>query len=865
MKKITTILCALCCAVGLHAQTVVATMQDLVDAATSKTATQSTDWQVSNENGGVYEFDGTSSYIGGITNASVVSALEGSEYVTIAMWVYGNTTSGGKCMFGYGDQSDGVKIQMTANCGGISATTKSVADMTTVTDSRISANQWTLVAVTFSGKAATTTGGRILLTGTDGTYWTKADYQLSNMKDPASDSKKFAIGSGNQGGARELFSGLIANVTVMTSSALLQNSAIAEKVGAAPTRTVSGLRDGIRERIDYVSAYLGDNPGYYSSATAQPRIKAGEMVLANESATQEELQTAYDNLNALTINMPKEGVLYQIVSAYPNYETNQHVKKAMCITTATISETATKVVGWATLNETEAQYFWRFTTNGSGYSVQNASDDTYMTTWNSNKQPLGETAVAISLVSLGNGQFNLKNGGSTMHTEGHSNGAGTSGPIVSWSGDLNSCSAWYIVEAEIKTEADITYRVMDGSNVLWSQTVEGVVGNAYPAPTFYNNFVTIPTPEGTVSAGETVDIPVSNVTVALPFDYGITVETAPAVALDVHGNEAKYPLYANGSNLGVEYAEYVNADDYTQGAVKSDAYAWKLVGDPFGGFRLYNVSTGTYAVHASDADQAITLGSDGTVFQIYNSRQGSNDAFDSSQAFCLKKADYAYYLNHRGTQLQAWNENDGGSSFRAYTINVQGVSYSLTMAGQYATVCLPFYSVVPEGITLYKNSAVAEDNTLTLVAVASGSMLMPNTPYIVEATQSGTYVFSNTSATTSDSPVTEGNLTGVLAAAGASVPEGGYVLARNKETGHQAFYLTDGSVTCPQYKCYLTLSSVESAPKAVYFPGEVQTGIDGLFGSEENGKVTIFNLAGQQLNKLERGINIVNGRKVLVK
>ena len=110
-------------------------------------------------------------------------------------------------------------------------------------------------------------------------------------------------------------------------------------------------------------------------------------------------------------------------------------------------------------------------------------------------------------------------------------------------------------------------------------------------------------------------------------------------------------------------------------------------------------------------------------------------------------------------------------------------------------------------------------------------------------------------------------MTGSLAEAGANVPDGSYVLAANKTTGQQGFYVTNGSVTCPQFKCYMTVPAEAAAPKVLFFPGGEgeQTGIENVFGADENGTVTIYNLAGQRLNKLEKGINIVNGRKVLVK
>ena len=74
-------------------------------------------------------------------------------------------------------------------------------------------------------------------------------------------------------------------------------------------------------------------------------------------------------------------------------------------------------------------------------------------------------------------------------------------------------------------------------------------------------------------------------------------------------------------------------------------------------------------------------------------------------------------------------------------------------------------------------------------------------------------------------------------------------------------------VTPPVAAATTPKPAVAAAPKALFFPGGEgeQTGIENVFGADENGTVTIYNLAGQRLNKLEKGINIVNGRKVLVK
>jgi hypothetical protein len=48
----------------------------------------------------------------------------------------------------------------------------------------------------------------------------------------------------------------------------------------------------------------------------------------------------------------------------------------------------------------------------------------------------------------------------------------------------------------------------------------------------------------------------------------------------------------------------------------------------------------------------------------------------------------------------------------------------------------------------------------------------------------------------------------------------------------------------------------------------IETGIEAIDNGQltiDNDKTEIFNLAGQKMSKLQRGVNIVNGKKVLVK
>lgn len=848
MRKITYLLLILCCTyMGAKAQTTVAKMKALVDAASVNTATIPEDWEVADPEGGVYSFNGSSTYIGGITNEAAAAAFEGDKIVTVAMWIYNTSSSYPKCMFGYGDQNSGVKIQV-AGANKISATTKGVSDLSVVTDARLSANNWTMVAVSFPAKNSSESQGRVYFT-TDNAYYTRNDYKLSGMTLPADDGKKFAIGSGNQGNWREGFSGMIANVTIITSSGLLDNATIASIVGEAPYQGKASLITKLTEKITQIQANLGETVGYYDTATATAAINTAQAAINDPNSTREEIQDQIDALNALSIIMPQADKTYQIVSAFPDFESKQGVKKGMYAG-------SDGKVKWKTVSITDKTFFWTFTENGTNYSISNLSTNQYMGAWSGNRQLLEDTAMPITLEPIGSGQFRLRNGSNKpMHTQEHKSGAGNDDYIVGWDGDVNTCSAWYIVEAEVKTEAIVTYEYTENGQVIWSQQVSGAIGQENPAPTFYNNFVTFDYPTQTLTGDVTLQL---TPTFNMPFAYGATIDEAPAVALDVHGNEAKYPLYLSGESIRVEFTAKTDADDYTGGAVKSNDYVWKIVGHPLRGFKIYNVVANKYMVQANDADEEITLGSEGSLFQVYNS-----SVVDLDKAFCLKQVNFRNYINHRTTKIQGWTDPDGGSSFRAYTINLGNNSYDLTLKAQYATICLPFYSAVPEGLTLYSNTQVDENNVLTLVP--AGSLLKAGTPYIVECTTNGTYTFSNTSAITSTESVTVGNLTGVLAESGETVENGKYILALNKQTNQQAFYLTDGTVVCPKNKCYFTAPESLASVSAFFLGhnGET-TGIENVFNGK-NGETVIYNTAGQRINKLQKGINIVNGHKVLVK
>ena len=104
-----------------------------------------------------------------------------------------------------------------------------------------------------------------------------------------------------------------------------------------------------------------------------------------------------------------------------------------------------------------------------------------------------------------------------------------------------------------------------------------------------------------------------------------------------------------------------------------------------------------------------------------------------------------------------------------------------------------------------------------------------------------------------------GYLTGVYKET--EVEAGNYVLLRKKTTGHVGFYLVGETLpTIKANSCYLTVPA-SSAPMFSFGRGEGTTGIEDAELTNDN--VVIYDLAGRRVEKMEKGIYIVNGRKVI--
>lgn len=228
-------------------------------------------------------------------------------------------------------------------------------------------------------------------------------------------------------------------------------------------------------------------------------------------------------------------------------------------------------------------------------------------------------------------------------------------------------------------------------------------------------------------------------------------------------------------------------------------------------------------------------------------------------------------IDNGGGTLQAkydFNQGEQGQALQTYLNNVAQYgalyNYQFTANYQYGTIILPCPSVKPDGLTFY-TCTLGDDGVLTLTDAGN---MVNNTPYIYEQAAGANNKYTIIGWDKGGRGTYGGGtncLTGTLKTEGEPVPQYSYVLAYQKSEQRQAFFRTDGTVTCPQHKCFLTAPSNTTAPKAFYFDNQGETtSIESIFGGE-NGNVAIYDLSGKRLNRLQKGVNIVNGHKVIVK
>lgn len=137
----------------------------------------------------------------------------------------------------------------------------------------------------------------------------------------------------------------------------------------------------------------------------------------------------------------EEGAYYRIISAFPNFEEKQQVKKCM------LAVNGNEYIRWGSLAMNDVNNVFQLEKKSNNkFCLKNANRGKYM---QGVAGLLGdkENAADMEFIDLGAAQYNIRYTNGNCHTNEHNGGNGQSGNLVAWDGGLNSASAWYLVKA----------------------------------------------------------------------------------------------------------------------------------------------------------------------------------------------------------------------------------------------------------------------------------------------------------------------------------------------------------------------------------------------------------------------------------
>ena len=186
------------------------------------------------------------------------------------------------------------------------------------------------------------------------------------------------------------------------------------------------------------------------------------------------------------------------------------------------------------------------------------------------------------------------------------------------------------------------------------------------------------------------------------------------------------------------------------------------------------------------------------------------------------------------------------------TAGPNSVDKTITAAG-YATYCSPYaLDFTGSSLTAYVASKGA-DNKVTFSPITK----VPANTGILLKGNAGTYAINTTTGDTE--PVTDNALVGVLV--DTEVPAGSFVLLNgSKGVG---FYRALNAFTVSANTAYIEKLD-DGARTFIGFNFDESTGIDGI-AVEKMSNGEVYNLQGQRVTKAQKGLYIINGKKVLVK
>ena len=329
--------------------------------------------------------------------------------------------------------------------------------------------------------------------------------------------------------------------------------------------------------------------------------------------------------------------------------------------------------------------------------------------------------------------------------------------------------------------------------------------------------------------------------------YGDVLVENVLTDVDITGKSSK-GVQGDAGFLGANYANITFNNCATVGKM---GYSGSSMYSPFSGW--------------SNGSSSTTLNNCYSLLELKEGT-GTGNCFTLTHESGTVTINNSYYLNLIGTYVggtevtaeqvangelcaklgNGWYQNIGEDAYPIFD-KTHNVVKEITEAG-YATMYIPVAVSVPEGVEAFTGT-IEIQGWLTLNPI--GATIPAWEPVILKGVAG---IYSFTPAADADNIADN-----VLKGASEDIQANGQYILAQPEGEDVGFYkATTGTIKAG--KAYLESAS---GVKAFYFAGDEATGIAEVENAVENR--VIYNLAGQRLQKMQKGINIVNGKKILIK
>lgn len=430
-------------------------------------------------------------------------------------------------------------------------------------------------------------------------------------------------------------------------------------------------------------------------------------------------------------------------------------------------------------------------------------------------------------------------------------------------------------------DVTVTYNYTINGTQVGTYSVKVVSGMAYPTPGNLPDFVTAIAPEGTVTEATTknIEVNISN----YPFKFSLNESETPEWGyLTGNISTSGRKILTNGTTSIVRSTANAAYQNSTLNGIADDL--WRMVGNPFDGFKVMNKS-GKCLVKAASGNgatytDASTTKSD-NLWKVYGGDiiDGADNIDDANKTELMAKAfvlrhstvgEGNNYLNPAGasgTSIDTWRKRSNGACFLflepEFTVNL---NTNDNLVASFATLALPFdFKVASSNANdakLYSGAYNASTGTLDMTAVEG--VVPASAGVVIKSDSKATSIVLTANTKSAATALTGNQLVGTTEEIAFSELTDKLVFGVTAQN-HVGFYAAGGSDALPANRAYLPTSVLggENAV-AMNFGGNV-TGINAVVKADK-ANAAIYDLTGRRVTRtVKGGLYIQNGSKFVAR